>query len=95
MPYLPFPACGCSTASAHPTCLPHTSTCPPCLPTLHTHLTTHPAYLPALPLVTYPGDSDAYSYLTAKKRDCLREDDARELIRELLLALDYLHDQVG
>lgn len=40
------------------------------------------------------GDSDAYSYINAKSRLSLREDDARQLMLDVLSALHYLHNQV-
>lgn len=43
----------------------------------------------------YAGDSDAYSYISAKQRLCLREDDARQLVFDVLTALQYMHSQVG
>jgi serine/threonine protein kinase len=42
----------------------------------------------------YAGDSDAYSYINAKQRLCLREDDARQLVFDVLTALQYMHSQV-
>lgn len=42
----------------------------------------------------YAGDSDAYSYINAKQRLCLREDDARQLVADVLTALQYMHSQV-
>jgi serine/threonine protein kinase len=42
----------------------------------------------------YAGDSDAYSYINAKQRLCLREDDARQLVYDVLTALQYMHSQV-
>jgi hypothetical protein len=42
----------------------------------------------------YAGDSDAYSYINAKQRLCLREDDARQLVYDVLTALQYMHNQV-
>lgn len=47
------------------------------------------------PLRPAPGESDAYSYLSAKSRLSLREDDARQLMHDVLLALNYMHEQVG
>lgn len=41
----------------------------------------------------YAGDSDAYSYINAKQRLCLREDDARQLVADVLTALQYMHSQ--
>lgn len=43
----------------------------------------------------YAGDSDAYSYINAKQRLSLREDDARQLVYDMLTALQYMHSQVG
>lgn len=43
----------------------------------------------------YAGDSDAYSYINAKQRLSLREDDARQLVYDVLTALQYMHCQVG
>jgi serine/threonine protein kinase len=43
----------------------------------------------------FAGDSDAYSYMAAKKRLALREDDARALVWDVLQALDHLHAQHG
>ncbi len=67
----------------------HTAQCaaalPPCL--------THPLPLPRAH--KHPGDSDAYSYLSAKDRASLREQDARQLVWDVLEALLYLHQQVG
>lgn len=40
------------------------------------------------------GDSDAYSYINAKSRLSLREDDARQLVLDVLTALNYMHNQV-
>jgi hypothetical protein len=40
------------------------------------------------------GESDAYSYINAKQRLCLREDDARQLVFDVLTALQYMHQQV-
>lgn len=42
----------------------------------------------------YAGDSDAYSYINAKQRLSLREDDARQLVYDVLMALLYMHNQV-
>jgi hypothetical protein len=42
----------------------------------------------------YAGDSDAYSYINAKQRLSLREDDARQLVYDVLTALQYMHSQV-
>ncbi|GBF88676.1 hypothetical protein Rsub_01575 [Raphidocelis subcapitata] len=41
----------------------------------------------------YAGESDAYSYLSAKQRLSLREDDARQLMHDVLSALLYMHEQ--
>lgn len=43
----------------------------------------------------YAGDSDAYSYINAKQRLCLREGDARQLVYDVLDALKYMHSQVS
>lgn len=43
----------------------------------------------------YAGDSDAYSYINAKQRLSLREDDALQLVFDVLTALQYMHSQVG
>lgn len=43
----------------------------------------------------YAGESDAYSYINAKQRLCLREDDARQLVHDVLTALEYMHAQVA
>ncbi len=43
----------------------------------------------------HAGDSDAYSYLTAKKRECMREEDAKALVADTLCALQYMHDLVS
>jgi serine/threonine protein kinase len=43
----------------------------------------------------YAGDSDAYSYINAKQRLSLREDDARQLVYDVLTALHHMHRQVG
>jgi serine/threonine protein kinase len=43
----------------------------------------------------YAGDSDAYSYINAKQRLSLREDDARQLVYDVLTALHHMHCQVG
>lgn len=42
----------------------------------------------------YAGDSDAYSYINAKQRLSLREDDARQLVFDVLTALKHMHSQV-
>lgn len=42
----------------------------------------------------YAGDSDAFSYMSAKQRIALREQDAKQLIMDVLQALHYLHEQV-
>jgi hypothetical protein len=42
----------------------------------------------------FAGDSDAYSYINAKSRLSLREDDARQLVYDVLTALHYMHNQV-
>lgn len=42
----------------------------------------------------YAGDSDAYSYINAKQRLSLREDDAQQLVYDVLTALHYMHSQV-
>lgn len=47
-----------------------------------------------LPLLCCAGESDAYSYLSAKQRLSLREDDARQMMRQVLSALAHMHDQV-
>jgi serine/threonine protein kinase len=39
----------------------------------------------------FAGDSDAYSYMAAKRRQALREDDARALVWDVLQALEHLH----
>lgn len=39
----------------------------------------------------FAGDSDAYSYMAAKRRLALREDDARALVWDVLQALEHLH----
>jgi serine/threonine protein kinase len=41
----------------------------------------------------YAGESDAYSYLSAKQRLSLREDDARQLMHDVLSALQFMHEQ--
>eukprot|EP00877_Chromochloris_zofingiensis_P005481 jgi/Chrzof1/14934/Cz09g21100.t1 len=41
----------------------------------------------------YAGDSDAFSYMSAKQRIALREQDAKQLIMDVLQALHYLHEQ--
>eukprot|EP00879_Flechtneria_rotunda_P012413 GHRR01012962.1.p1 GENE.GHRR01012962.1~~GHRR01012962.1.p1 ORF type:complete len:286 (+),score=79.30 GHRR01012962.1:885-1742(+) len=41
----------------------------------------------------YAGESDAYSYINAKQRLSLREDDARQLVYDVLTALRYMHNQ--
>ena len=43
----------------------------------------------------FAGDSDAYSYMAAKKRLALREDDARALVWDVLQALEHLHHGHG
>jgi serine/threonine protein kinase len=42
----------------------------------------------------YAGESDAYSYMNAKQRLSLRELDARQLVYDVLSALNYLHSLV-
>ncbi|KIY93973.1 hypothetical protein MNEG_13988 [Monoraphidium neglectum] len=69
---------------------------------LHTALLDHPnviqAYLATEDegsvglFMEYAGESDAYSYLTAKQRLSLREDDARQLMHDVLSALQHMHD---
>lgn len=54
---------------------------------------THPQHT-ATPPSLYAGESDAYSYLSAKQRLSLREDDARQLMRDVLAALCYMHERV-
>ena len=58
--------------------------------------TPPPPLIPSPPSTyTSQGESDAYSYLSAKSRLSLREDDARQLMRDVLSALAYMHDRVS
>lgn len=69
---------------------------------IHTSLVEHPNIIQAYLAVEdetmvglfmeYAGDSDAYSYLSAKQRLSLREDDARQLMHDVLSALQHMHD---
>lgn len=43
----------------------------------------------------YAGDSDAYSFISNKQRLSLREQDACQLVYDVLTALKFMHSQVG
>ena len=65
--------------------------------TVSKHATHSPAtHAPPNPplALSMQGESDAYSYLSAKQRLSLREDDARQLMRDVLAALCYMHERV-